>query len=85
MVIGHQAEESIKQQEKQYQIQISTDLQRLQEFQKSTINYQRKKIQKQISRKIIDFALQKVEKKLRLNQSVQKSINIWSIEQLQKF
>nr|AYC63981.1 ATP synthase CF0 subunit I [Flabellia petiolata] len=83
--INSQAEESIKQQEKQYQTQISKDLQRLKEFKQSTIYYQQQKIQKQISQKIIDFALNKVNQKFQKGFALkrQKSINTLSIKQLQ--
>nr|YP_009130606.1 CF0 ATP synthase subunit I [Tydemania expeditionis]CEO91136.1 CF0 ATP synthase subunit I [Tydemania expeditionis] len=82
--ISRQTEESIKKQEKQYKIQISRDLQRLEEFQKSTIYYQQQKVEKQILQRIIDFALEKVNKKFekKLTQNVQKSINFFSIEKL---
>lgn len=84
--IGLQAEESIKQQEKQYQNQLTTDLQRMTSLRDTTIYYQQQKIQKQISQKIIEFAIQKVNQKFQkgLNPKVQKSVNTFSIQLLQK-
>ena len=83
--IGFQAKESIQQQEKQYQNQIIADLQRLKTTNTSTIYYQQQKIQKQISQKIIDFAIKKVDQKFQkgLNLNVQKSVNTLSIKLLQ--
>nr|YP_009519515.1 ATP synthase CF0 subunit I [Rhipiliopsis peltata]AYC65466.1 ATP synthase CF0 subunit I [Rhipiliopsis peltata] len=82
--IGVQADESIQKQEKQYQNQIATDLQRLQEMTATTIYYQQQKIQKQISQKILDLAIQKVDQKFQkgLNPKVQKSVNKLSINLL---
>lgn len=82
--IGLQAEESIKQQEKQYQNQITTDLQRFISLRDKTIYYQQQKIQKQISQKIIEFAIKKVDQKFQkgLNPKVQKSVNTFSIQLL---
>lgn len=84
MEIGLQAKESIQQQEKQYQNQIITDLQKLKTTNTSTIYYQQQKIQKQISQKIIDFAIKKVHQKFQkgLNSNVQKSVNTLSIQLL---
>ena len=86
LAIGIQAEESIKQQKKQSQNRISTDLQRLQSSTAATIYYQQQKIQKQISQQIIDFAIKKVDLKFQegLTQKVQKSVNTLSIQLLQK-
>lgn len=82
--IGLQAKEYIKQQEKQYQNQIITDLQKLKTTNTSTIYYQQQKIQKQISKKIIKYAIQKVDQKFQksLNPKVQKSVNTFSIQLL---
>lgn len=84
MEIGLQAKESIQQQEKQYQNQIITDLQKLKTTNTSTIYYQQQKIQKQISQKIIHFAIKKVHQKFQkgLNSNVQKSVNKLSIQLL---
>lgn len=83
--IGIQNKESIQQQEKQYQIQLTQSLQRLKEFQKSTIYYQQQKIQKQLKQNVIDFAIKKVNKKFEkgLSLKTQKSINTMSIQMLQ--
>jgi len=80
-----QAKDSIQQQEKQYQNQVITNLQRLKATNTSTIYYQQQKIQKQISQKIIDFAIKKVHQKFQkgLNLNVQKSVNTLSIKILQ--
>nr|YP_009472642.1 ATP synthase CF0 subunit I [Rhipilia penicilloides]ARO74267.1 ATP synthase CF0 subunit I [Rhipilia penicilloides] len=80
-------EDTIKQQDKQYQIQRMKDLHRLQENQKITILYQQQKIQKQISQKILDFALQKVDQKFQqgLNSKIQKSVHTLSIQALKAF
>nr|BBN51419.1 ATP synthase CF0 B subunit [Halimeda borneensis] len=82
--IGKQAKNSVKQQENQSQNQISTDLQRLKESTVVTISNQQQKIQKQISQKIIDFAITKVEKTFQqgFTQNVQKSVNKLSIKLL---
>ena len=82
--IGLQAKEYIKQQEKQYQNQITTDLQRFTDLRYKTIYYQQQKIQKQISQKIIKYAIQKVDQKFQkgLNPKVQKSVNTFSIQLL---
>ena len=82
--IHSQTQESIQQQDKQYQIQREKDLQRLQENQRTTIIYQQQKIQKQISQKILDFSLQKVDQKFQqgLNAKVQKSVHTLSIKAL---
>ena len=80
--IGLQAKESIRQQEKQYKNQIMTDLQKFKTTNASTIYYQQQKIQKQISQKIIDFAIKKVHQKFQksLNSNVHKSVNTRSIQ-----
>lgn len=82
--IGLQAKEYIKQQEKQYQNQITTDLQRFTALRAKTIIYQQQKIQKQISKKIIQYAIQKVDQKFQkgFNLKVQKSVNTFSIQLL---
>lgn len=82
--IRFQSEESIKQQEKQYQTQITTDLERLKITNVSTIYYQRQKIQKQISQRIIASALLKVDFLFQkgLNRKMQKSVNSSSIQSL---
>ena len=82
--IRFQSKESIKQQEKQYQTQITTDLERLKIANVSTIYYQQQKIQKQISQKIIDFAIQKVDFLFQkgLNRKMQKSVNSSSLQSL---
>lgn len=82
MEIGLQAKESIQKQEKQYQNQIITDLQKYKTTNTSTIYYQQQKMQKQISQKIIDFAIQKVHQKFpkSLNTNVQKSVNTLSLK-----
>lgn len=61
---------------------MELDLERLNQFQKSTIYYQQQKIQKQISQKILISVNQKVQQKFqkRLNQKFHKSINTSSIE-----
>ena len=83
--IGIQNKESIQQQEKQYQMQLTQSLQRLKEFQKSTIYYQQQKIQKQLKQNVIDFAIKKVNKKFEkgLSLKTQKSVNTMSIQMLQ--
>ena len=75
--IGKQTEESIKKQEKQSQNQISTDLQRLKESTITTIYNQQQKIQKQLAKRAIDFAIIKVEQTFQkgFTQNLQKSIN----------
>ena len=80
--IGLQTKESIQKQEKQYQNQIITDLQKFKTTNALTIYYQQQKMQKQISQKIIDFAIQKVYQKFpkSLNTNVQKSVNTLSIQ-----
>nr|AYC64363.1 ATP synthase CF0 subunit I [Pseudochlorodesmis sp. HV01306a] len=82
--INNQTKNSIEQQEKQYQLQLTQNLQRLQELQESTIYYQQQKIQKQIKQSLIDFATQKVDQKFQagLNPKVQKSVNTLSIKLL---
>nr|YP_009518916.1 ATP synthase CF0 subunit I [Boodleopsis pusilla]AYC64824.1 ATP synthase CF0 subunit I [Boodleopsis pusilla] len=82
-----QTEDSIHQQDKQYQIQRMKDLQKLQDSQEITIFYQQQKIQKQISQQILDSALQKVDQKFQqgLNQKVQKSVHTLSINALKAF
>ena len=84
--INNQTQKSIEQQEKQYQIQLTQNLQRLQELQESTIYYQQQKIQKQLKQSFIDLATQKVDQKFQagLNPKVQKSVNTLSIELLKK-
>lgn len=79
-----QTEDLIKERKQQYQIKKMKNLQKIQENQKTTIFYQQKKIQKQTSQKIIDFTLQKVDKKFQqgLNQRIQKSMQILSIKAL---
>ena len=83
--IGLQAKESIQRQEKQYENQIITDLQKFKTANASTIYYQQQKIQKQISQKIIDFAIEKVSRKFQknLNSDTQKSVNELSTLSLQ--
>lgn len=83
--INNQTKNTIQQQEKQYQLQLTQNLQRLQELQKSTIYYQQQKIQKQIKQSLIDFATQKVDQKFQvgLTSKVQKSVNTLSIKLLQ--
>ena len=80
--IGLQAKESIQRQEKQYENQIITDLQKFKTANASTIYYQQQKIQKQISQKIIDFAIEKVSRKFQknLNSNMQKYVNTLSIQ-----
>nr|QUV75709.1 CF0 ATP synthase subunit I [Caulerpa lentillifera] len=82
----YEAQKSIDEEKKQSQLQIEIDLDRLKQFQKSTIYYQQQKIQKQISRKILISVNQKVQQKFqkRLNKKFHKSINTSSIELLQK-
>lgn len=84
--INNQTQNSIEQQEKQYQIKLTQNLQRLQELQESTIYYQQQKIQKQLKQSLIDFATQKVDQKFQagLNPKVQKSVNTLSIKLLKK-
>nr|YP_009729343.1 ATP synthase subunit b [Caulerpa ashmeadii]QHQ73255.1 ATP synthase subunit b [Caulerpa ashmeadii] len=76
------AQKSIDEEKKQSQLQTELDLERLKQFQKSTIYYQQQKIQKQISQKILISVNQKVQQKFqkRLNQKFHKSINTSSIE-----
>nr|YP_009472841.1 ATP synthase CF0 subunit I [Caulerpa manorensis]ARO74463.1 ATP synthase CF0 subunit I [Caulerpa manorensis] len=76
------AQKSIDEEKKQSQFQMELDLERLNQFQKSTIYYQQQKIQKQISQKILISVNQKVQQKFqkRLNQKFHKSINTSSIE-----
>ena len=83
--INLQTNQSIEQQKKQYQTQILADLQRLQEFQKSTIDSQQQKIQKQISQTVILSSIQKVDQKFQkgFDQKTQKSVNTFSIHLLQ--
>nr|AYC65747.1 ATP synthase CF0 subunit I [Udotea sp. TZ0819] len=80
--IQQNTDESIRQQKEQYQTQMLTDLQRLEEFQKSTINFQQRQIRKQISQKIIDSTVQKVDKKLKdnFNEAIKKVVSFWSVE-----
>lgn len=82
MEIGLQAKESIQQQEKQFKNKIMTDLQKFKTANASTIYYQQQKIQKQISQKIIDFAIEKVSRKFQknLNSNMQKYVNTRSIQ-----
>nr|YP_009306397.1 ATP synthase CF0 subunit I [Caulerpa cliftonii]AOP19301.1 ATP synthase CF0 subunit I [Caulerpa cliftonii] len=81
-----QTQKSIQDDQTQSQIQIQTDLERLKQFQNSTIYYQQQKIQKQISQKILISVNQKVNQKfqMRLNSKFHKSINTSCIESLQK-
>nr|YP_010502285.1 ATP synthase subunit b [Caulerpa taxifolia]UXC96698.1 ATP synthase subunit b [Caulerpa taxifolia] len=76
------AQKSIDEEKKQSQLQTELDLERLKQFQKSTIYYQQQKIQKQISQKILISVNRKVQQKFqkRLNQKFHKSINTSSIE-----
>lgn len=85
--IQRQADESIKQQKKQYQNQMSTDLQKLEELQKSTIDFQQRQIRKQISQKLLDSTLQKVDKKLKdnFNEAIKKAVSFWSVNKFKKF
>nr|YP_009472543.1 ATP synthase CF0 subunit I [Chlorodesmis fastigiata]ARO74181.1 ATP synthase CF0 subunit I [Chlorodesmis fastigiata] len=85
--IQRQSDESIKQQKKQYQNQISTDLQKLEESQKSTIDFQRRQIRKQISQEVVDSTLRKVDQKLKdnFNEAIKKAVSFWSVEKFKKF
>lgn len=79
------ADESIQKQEKQYQTQIATDLERLEEKTATTIYYQQQKMVKQISQEIFHLAIRKVDQKFEegLNPKTQKSVNKFSINLLQ--
>lgn len=80
--IINDTQKSIDEEKEQSQLQTELDLERLKQFQKSTIYYQQQKIQKQISQKILISVNQKVQQKFqkRLNQKFHKSINTSSIE-----
>nr|BBD21545.1 ATP synthase CF0 B subunit [Rhipidosiphon lewmanomontiae] len=80
--IQQQTKESIQQQKEQYQSQISTDLQKLEELKKSTLDFEQRQIRKQISKKILDSTLQKVDQKFKdnFNEAIKKAVSFWSIE-----
>jgi len=82
--ISIQTKELIKQQDEQCQLQIAANIKKLQENAAEIIYYQQQKIQKQISQKIVDFAIKKVNQKIKigLNQKIQKLINDFSIRLL---
>lgn len=84
--IRRQANESIKQQRKEYQMKLSRELQQLEELKESTINSQRRKIQKEIAQKTIDLIFQKVEKRCHeeFDQNIRKAISLWSIKQFKE-
>ena len=79
--IGAMADESIQKQEKQYQKNLTNDLERLEETTATTINYQQQKVQKQIAQRILKSAIKTVDQKFQkgLNPKIQKSVNKLSI------
>ena len=86
MEIRRQAHESIKQQQNEYQNKLFQELQRLEELQKSKINYQRQKIRKEIAQKIIHSTLQRVEQKFQdeFDENSRKKITLLLVEKFKR-
>lgn len=66
---------------------MSTDLQKLEELKKSTIDFQQRQIRKKVSRQVVDSTLQKADQKLKdnFNEAIKKAVSFWSIEKFKKF